>query len=135
MIAPRLPLVAPRVESILFASPARSLPLRITWQPLASPPAIGLRIIPADMNHRMVTPTIQIRAWTLRISPVGTLYRKPPRSCSNCLTDGGFHLLGNIILCHERVAKGLSLCCILCFFHEEVELGIGDLMHIQIKGR
>ena len=39
MIAPRLPLVAPRVESILLAGPARSLPLRLTWQPLASPPA------------------------------------------------------------------------------------------------
>ena len=34
-----LPLVAPRVKPILLASPASSLPLRLTWQPLTSPPA------------------------------------------------------------------------------------------------
>ena len=39
MLAPRLPLVAPRVEPILLARPARSLPLSLAWQSLASPTA------------------------------------------------------------------------------------------------
>merc|ERR1719295_1487636 len=59
MLAAWLPLVAPRVKPILLSRPATSLPLSLTWQSLACPPAIGLRVIPADVNHRMVTPTIQ----------------------------------------------------------------------------
>ena len=45
MFAARLPFVAPRVESVLLARPARRLPLRLRWQSLTRPPATTLDVV------------------------------------------------------------------------------------------
>ena len=55
MLAPWLPLVAPRVKPILLASPASSLPLGLTWQSLTSPPAtIWWEIAPLGKRSKIL---------------------------------------------------------------------------------
>ena len=46
------------------------------WTNKDGRPAIGLRVIPAHMNHRMVTSAVQVWTRALGMSPIGSLWTK-----------------------------------------------------------
>ena len=70
-VAPWLPLVAPRVKPILLASPASSLPLCLTWQSLASPPAtVWWEIAPLD--KRLLREARHCLTWQSLAGPPAT---------------------------------------------------------------
>ena len=66
-----LPFIAPRVKPILLASPASSLPLCLTWQSLASPPAtVWWEIAPLD--KRLLREARHCLTWQSLAGPPAT---------------------------------------------------------------
>src|SRR5262245_19985904 len=61
--------VAPREQSSVLA--ARSLlPLRLGWEPLPGPPAVGVGLVPTDADHRVQGHLFRKRILAPELGPI-----------------------------------------------------------------
>ena len=78
VLAARLQLVAPGVATPLEAAAGRVLPLRLGREARAGPRAVGRRVLPGDVDDRVVHARLDVRGGALRVTPVGAEDLPPP---------------------------------------------------------
>ena len=78
--------VAPGEALALEAAARRALPFRFGRQAQPGPVAIGLRVVPRDMDDGMIGPVADVRARALGALPAGIGHRQPPRQAAHDLS-------------------------------------------------
>jgi hypothetical protein len=115
-----------------MATTGGSFPFGLRGEAGTAPFAEGSRIIPADLDNRMITTIRNIALRTFRVSPIRPLDLTPPRGGRNTASER--KVIGEQAPEHERVTE--QLCCrpVAGCFDEAVELVVSYRELRDLKG-
>ncbi len=125
-------LVTPRIALLVEPSASRFFPFSFGGECFACPLGIGGRIIPTDVNHRMVSKFSDVRARTSRFAPVRLFDLRPPMHSDHCPEALAFALgLGDLPHENDGPPECFSLGQVSGFLDEGFEFRVGHAATID----
>mmetsp|Transcript_25982 Transcript_25982/g.72544 ORF Transcript_25982/g.72544 Transcript_25982/m.72544 type:complete len:236 (-) Transcript_25982:109-816(-) len=116
-------------------APCSELPLGFSWKPTARPrPSTeSLGVCERHLGDRMRHGRGYARVGSVRVAPIGSLHRQPPRSIRHLRSDRRIHLFANEGFHSEGPTEALGFGDVAGLVHEPLEPAVAHLKLAETK--